>query len=125
MRDNDPFNPEFKKERPFLRKRNKKRIIYYIIIMIALVYGSQNFIDSHLVSIEIRTITGKRINNISFDDGRCDVYIINHSPYKVKLILDEDVITNYDNGLLQPGVKYYFWFLSNSTETLVIGGAKS
>jgi hypothetical protein len=125
MRNNDPFNPEYRKEKNFWRKNNKKRIIAYIFVMIALVYGSREFLDTNIIEIELRTVTDRKINSISFVNGRCELFIINRSPYKIRLKLDDNIISNYNNGPLEPDVKYYFWFESNGTETLNLGGVKS
>lgn len=125
MRDNDPFSSEYRKPKDFWRKGNKKRMFYYLIIMVILVYGSQSFIDENIVDIEIRTVTERKISKAYFIDGRCEIFIINHSPYKIRLIIDDDIITNYNNEPLEPNIKYYFWFESNSSSSLLLVGEKS
>ena len=92
--------------------------------MIVLVYGSRNFINENIIDIEIRTVTERKIDTVFFVDGRCEIFIINHSPYKIRLIVDDNIITNYDNEPLEPNTKYYFWFVSNSSEILELEGMR-
>jgi hypothetical protein len=93
--------------------------------MVAIVYGSREFLDENLVEIEIRTISNKRIRNILLTNQPIELYIINKSPYKIKLIVDDDISTNYDGEPLHPYIKYYLWFKSETNRTLSLGGAKS
>ena len=123
-RRDDIFNPTYREEKKFFRKDNKRRIAFYIMILVLIVYGSREFIFSNIIEIEIRTVTDRKINSISFTNGRCDIFIMNKSPFKIRLIIDDNIETNYNGGILFPKTKYYFWFESNTTKTLNIDGVK-
>lgn len=124
QRNDDIFNPEYGKKKPFIRKENIKKIIVISIFIALFLYGSIDYINDTVVRIEIRTVTDRKIDSVLFIDGRCDIFIINRSPFKIELVVDDSIITNYDGRKLLPNVKYYFWFESNNTETLNIGGVK-
>lgn len=123
-RKDDIFNPEYREEKKFLREENKRRIAFYIMIIILVVYSSGQFIFDNTMEIEIRTVTDRKIDVALFNDGRCEIFIINKSPFKIRLIIDDNIETNYDGRKLLPNVEYYFWFISNTTNTLNIVGVK-
>ena len=123
-RRDDIFNPEYREEKKFLREENKKRIAFYIMIVVLVVYSSRQFIFDNTIEIEIRTVTDRKIDVALFNNGRCEIFIVNKSPFKIRLIIDDNIETNYDGRILFPSTKYYFWFVSNTTRILNISGVK-
>jgi hypothetical protein len=120
-----PFNPEYKKEKKFTRKSNRKKIIIIIVIVFLFLYGSLDYMNKTLTKIEIKTISGNRVRNPQFNDGECHIFITNKSPYNIVLIIPDNIETSYNNSELLSGVEYYYWFKSNSTKVLEVIGVKS
>jgi hypothetical protein len=122
-----PFNPEYKKEKQFIRKENKKRIIIIIIVVFLVLYGSMEYLNKNITKIEIRTISGKKINSPININIESNLFIKNISPYNIKLIVSDGIETNYNNSILMVGIEYYFWFRTspNSSSELQIRGVKT
>jgi hypothetical protein len=124
LRNDDPFNPDYQKEKKFIRKDTVKKIIILSVFVLIFLYGSSDYMNRKIVDIEIRTVTGRKIDSVSFTDGRCDIFLINRSPYSIRLIIDDSIRTNYNNTVLEKDFQYYFWFESEVDSTLNIGGVK-
>jgi hypothetical protein len=120
-----PFNPDYKQEKKFLRKSNKRKIIMIVIILCAFLFGSIDYMNKTITKIEMKTVTGKIVIIPQFIDGECHLLIKNDSPYDIKLIISDGIETNYNDEKLLSGVEYYYWFKSNITESLEIRGVKS
>lgn len=121
-----PFNPEYKKEKIFTRKENKRKIITIIVTVFLLLYGSMEYMDKNITKIEIKTITGVITIRPQFNSGECHIFIVNKSPYNIRLVISDDIETNYNGSRLLIGIEYYYWFRTNSSlEYLEIKGVKS
>lgn len=127
-----PFNPEYKKEKKFYRKENKKKLFIVFIVSISLLYGTIDYMNQNLTKIQMKTIAGVKVTNPLFINGECNLFIKNMSPYNVKLIVPDGIETNYNNSILRVGVEYYFWFRTSpnlsrggSAPELQIRGVKS
>lgn len=121
MRKDDVFNPEYRKERKFWRKKNVKRILVLSFIMGLFIVGAREFVYSNTLKIEIRTVTNRRIGLLNWNiNSNEEIFmnyiIINKSPYNVVLNIrtpktgDIYFETNYNEEILIPERPFHIWF---------------
>lgn len=126
QRNDDIFNPEYKKEKSFLRKENRKKIFFICLFVSLFLYGSLDFIYEHTIKVEIRDIFGRRVEIINLNNEYYICEIRNKSPFSIKLKIESniDYFTNYNNDVIGSNRNYWIWFTTNETGYIKILGDK-
>lgn len=127
---NDIFNPEYRKNKPFIRKENIYRLIVIISILAVFIWGSRDFIYGYVTDIEIRNINYAIINKpVLHKDGDTGYFILNRATYDIKLIIScsaKDFKMSYNNTILIPNQILYINFYGTTYQDMeiIIKGVK-
>jgi hypothetical protein len=100
---NDIFNPEYRKKKNFLRKKNVYRMVFIIVLLSLFIYGSRDFIFGKIIYFEIRNMKYKPVEQIIIPrNNTIGYFIINRNPFDVKLDIQViNVISNtYNNSVI-------------------------
>lgn len=117
QRNDDPFNPEYKKEKRFFRDSNRRKIAGMVLVIAIFIYGSREYIYGETTRIEIRNAWNERVDKITIESGENFYYIINSSPWKISLIMKSNIgfETNYNGQALISGQVFNCLIWSNET----------
>lgn len=81
------------------------------MLILLLLIGSIDFMNSVITKVDFYSVSnGKKINILK---NECNVYVYNKSPYKIILIIPDNVETNYNGEILEKNIGYYYWFIGN------------
>jgi hypothetical protein len=123
-RVDNPFNPEFRQEKPFKWREHKNKLILLIVVVAILTYGLKGFVYSNTSDIIIYDYKLNRINEVSeilppFTDDERVYFIKNVSPYKIKIEMEIDnknIDYHYriDNDIINVNQTMMIWVKYNN-----------
>ena len=124
-RDDSIFNPQYKKEKEFIREENKDMVKKIVLSLAIILFLGRKYFESKVIGVEIYDIHLKKIDSCIINN-MTNYYIKNNSPYDLILTIksEYDYNTSYNSEVLYKDTSIFIWFTSKLEQSLEITGER-